>query len=136
SGLAMKKLDARPADAALARKVAFPMKPFCRVASVQPAALRQANAKGFGLRAARNDRMLAFVQFGPTYLDESPDEPLFTPLKYARKIGSGAVPGAPVCANELGSRFSMKVVGTLVSASVRPVLFPKGVEKSVRPGRL
>src|SRR5438128_10249532 len=95
----MKKFAGRPAARAFARNSAFPMKPFCRVASVQPAALRHANANGFGFCAARNERMLAFVQLAPVYLAGSPDEALFTALRYARKIGKGVVPAAPVYAN-------------------------------------
>src|SRR5437870_10575122 len=95
----MKKFPARPAASAFARNAAFPIKPFCRVVSVQPAAFRHANANGFGFCAAKNDRLLAFVQLGPVYLAASLDEALFTPLKYARKIGRGVVPGAPVYAN-------------------------------------
>ena len=77
----MKKFAGRPAARAFARNSALPMKPFCRVVSVQPAALRHANANGFGFRAARNERVLLFVQFGPAYFAASPDEALFTPLK-------------------------------------------------------
>src|SRR5215470_18424610 len=86
SGLTMKKFAGSPAAAALARNVALPMKPFCRVVALQPAplptglevpALRQANANGFGLRMARNPRLVELVQLLPVYFVGSPAEALF-----------------------------------------------------------
>src|SRR5262249_51508035 len=99
SGLAMKKFAGSPAAAALLRNVALPMKPFCRVVLLHPVALRQANANGLGFSAARNAWFAELVQLPPMYFDVSPAEAAPTPLKYARKIGSGAVPGMPVYAN-------------------------------------
>src|SRR5437899_8260432 len=100
SGLAMKKLAGRPAAAAFVRNVALPMNPFCRLepSDRHPAADKQAKANGFGFWMARNERLFAFVQLPPRYRLGSADSALFTPLKYARKIGSGEVPGAPVYA--------------------------------------
>src|SRR2546428_60594 len=122
----MKKFAGRPAAWAFARNNALPIKPFCRVVSVQPAALRHANANGFGFCAARNERMLAFVQLGPVYLAASPDETLFTPLKYARKTGSGDVPGAPVYAKVLprpATMFARRFVCAFLNSLRNP--FPK-----------
>src|SRR5262245_63485529 len=101
SGLAMKKFTGNPAAAALPRNVVLPMNPLPIVAAVQPAALAHMNPYGFGFIAARKPRNVAFVQFVPLYRVGSPAPELFVPLKYARKIGSGDVPGAPVYANVL-----------------------------------
>jgi len=54
------------------------------------------NPNGFGFCAARYPRNDELVQLAPEYCVASPALPLPCPLKYARKIGSGDVPAAPV----------------------------------------
>src|SRR5262249_18720542 len=134
SGLTMKKFAGSPAAAALARNVALPMKPFCRVVALQPAplptglevpALRHAKANGFGFRMARNPRLVELVQLLPVYIAGSPAEALFTPLKNARKIGSGDVPAAPVYANVLPlppAMFACRFAWALRNSSTNPLL--------------
>jgi hypothetical protein len=63
---------------------------------ISPVLFAEAKPNGFGLRAARKPRNVAFVQFAPVYAPVLPAFPDGCPLKNARKIGSGTVPGAPV----------------------------------------
>src|SRR5262245_44588567 len=111
----MKKFAGRPAAATLARNVELPMKPCCRLLLVHPydatvlgsGRPKQPNANGCGYRLARNPSSVEFIQLPPVYLEGSPACAAFTPFRYARKIGSGAVPGAPVYAKVLPSPAAM-----------------------------
>ena len=49
---------------------------------------------GFGFSGYRDGTSVLFVQLVPVYFVVSPAA--FEPLRYARKIGSGTVPGTPV----------------------------------------
>src|SRR5262249_14191705 len=121
----MKKFAGNPAAAALARKTPLPMNPFCRVVLLQACALRHAKANGFGLRTARNPRFVELVQLLPVYFVGSPAEALFAPLQYARKIGSGDGPGAPVNANVFprpAAMFACRLAWALRNSSMNPLL--------------
>src|SRR5262249_26042412 len=74
------------------RNVALPMNPLLPV---------DAKPYGFGLVCARNARNVLDVQLPPLYAAGLPACAADVPLKNARKVGSGLVPGAPVNANVL-----------------------------------
>src|SRR4029450_6368158 len=88
------------------RNVDWPRNPFVTEAVVQPAigpppvgSVLHMNPHGFGFIAAREFRRVPLVQLAPESCAVSPACEPGLPLRNARKIGSGCVPGAPVYAN-------------------------------------
>src|SRR5690348_2414363 len=105
SGLATKKFAGRPAASAFVRNDP-PRKPFDSVAAVHPVpgpatvgTVLHMKPHGFGFIIARKPWNVVLVQPVPVYLVVSPACDPGPPLRYARKMGSGDVPGAPVYAN-------------------------------------
>src|SRR5258705_11373833 len=96
SGFAMNRFAGRPAAAALVRYLLSPRNPLDRFAVAHPVALAHMNPCGLGLFAARKLRKVELVQSAPVYAAVLAACAAATPLKKARKVGSGDVPGAPV----------------------------------------
>ena len=85
-----KKFDGRPASIAFCLNVALLRMPVL--------AVLLSRLNGNGLRAARNACSVAFVQFAPLYADPLTACDAGCPFRYASRMGSGEVPGAPVYA--------------------------------------
>src|SRR5580765_5044959 len=96
SGLATKRLAGRPAACAFARRAALFIRFHAKLGVVVLVAQH-----GCGLRSASAFRNVESVNDAELYFEGSPAPAAFTPLKYARMIGSGLVPGMPVYAKVL-----------------------------------
>ena len=96
SGFATRKFDGSPAAIALARRAALLIRLYAKLGVV--AFVLQ---HGCGLNVASELMKVESVNDVDVYFAGSAACPEATPLKYARMIGSGDVPGAPVYANVL-----------------------------------